>query len=68
MGRMVRKGFLQEMRRELCLAGCGGRTEGVTSVNVRSWEDTWCVQGWVSLGADRDAGKPQQHLCIWGLG
>lgn len=65
---MGRKGFLQEVVLELCLGECWGQMEGVTLVNACSGERTWCVHGVVSHGAGRDAGKPQWHLHIWGLG
>lgn len=34
MGRMVRKGFLQEVGLEVSLGGCRGQMEVIPSVNV----------------------------------
>lgn len=68
MGRMVRKGCLQEVGLELCFGECRGFMEWITLVNAWNWEKTWFVQGLGGSGADRDAGKPQQHLHIWWLG
>lgn len=46
MGRMVRKGCLQEVGLELCFGECRGWMEWITSVNVWNLEKTWFVRGW----------------------
>lgn len=58
MGRMVKKGFLQELGLELYVGGCRSWIEGVASVNEWNWERTWYVQELPSSGTERDDGEP----------